>query len=98
MAPEFCPRNDVSVLRSLKVPSERVPVEVLRVDMLVLPPRDNGEDAERAVVAVRVGVEAVRSGDGVVAERELLARRELFGAARVMVGTPLLVVRVGALR
>lgn len=73
--------------------SENVPSPVLREVVereLVLEAREiRGDD-----VAAREGVLRVVGA----VDRDVRARRDESGAARVMVGTPLLVVREGALR
>lgn len=99
VAPAVEPLNEVSVLRSLNVPFDLgvgvLVVRVFRVAMELLFTRvTSGEE----VVLRVVGVEDVLRVVGVRDELEFPARRELFGAARVMVGTPLLVVRLGELR
>lgn len=93
------------MLRSLNVPPARgaaVVERVLRVASVLLFARvTSGDEVVLRVLGVVevlrvVGVLVLLRVVGV--ELELRARRELFGAARVIVGTPLLVVRLGALR
>lgn len=93
-------RNEVSVLRSENVPPvERVEFRVLVISRVVDDvPRDTSEGVLRVATGVRVDVERVDAElRGVVAVRVLEepASRDELGCARVMVGTPLEVVRDG---